>query len=93
MSSSPAMIGDMAVPVNRRDVSISFDQSLRHFTSPVFASNAVRTALAPRVNSRPFATSGVENGPFDMVLAYLFLVNADSYFCARAPCRTRDRVR
>ena len=43
------MIGDIAVPVNSFDVSISFDQSLRHFTSPVAASNAERTALVPSV--------------------------------------------
>jgi hypothetical protein len=43
------MIGDIAVPVNSLDVSISFDQSFRHFKAPLDASNADRTALAPRV--------------------------------------------
>ena len=59
------MIGDMAVPVNSFDVSISFDQSFRHFSVPVAASNDDSTALTPSVKSRPPATSGVENGPFD----------------------------
>ena len=43
------MIGDIAVPVNIFEVSISFDQSLRHFSAPVFASNADSTALVPSV--------------------------------------------
>ena len=71
------MIGDIAVPVNSADVSISFDQSLRHFKAPVAASNDDSTALVPSVNRRPFATSGVENGPFAIAAAYLFLVNDD----------------
>ena len=35
------MIGDIAVPVKSFDMSISFDQSFRHFTAPVAASNAL----------------------------------------------------
>ena len=58
-------------------MSISFDQSLRHFKAPVAASNAHSTAVVPRVKTRPSATSGVENGPFDICAAYLFLLNAD----------------
>ena len=77
------MIGDIAVPVNSRDVSISFDQSLRHFSSPVAASNAERIALVPSVKTRPLATSGVEKGPFAIEAAYLFLANADGYFAVQ----------
>ena len=73
------MIGDIAVPVKSRDVSISFDQSFRHFRAPVAASNDDSTALVPSVKTRPLATSGVENGPFAMAAAYLFFVNADPY--------------
>ena len=72
------MIGDIAVPVKSRDVSISFDQSFRHFSAPVAASNDDSTALVPSVKTRPFATSGVENGPFAIELAYLFLVKAEA---------------
>ena len=69
------MIGDIAVPVKSFDMSISFDQSLRHFTAPVAASNAVSTAVVPSVKTRPPATSGVENGPFDISRGVLVLVD------------------
>jgi hypothetical protein len=71
------MIGDIAVPVKSREVSISFDQSLRHLNAPVAASNDDKTALVPSVKSRSFATSGVENGPFAIDAAYLFFENTE----------------
>ena len=43
------MIGDIDVPVNRRDVSISLDQSFFHSTLPLAASNAISTAELPSV--------------------------------------------
>src|SRR5688572_9540988 len=78
------MIGDIALTVNRRDVSISFDQSLRQRTFPVAASNAESTALVPSVKTSPSATRGVENGPFAMLIAYLFLVNDEGYLADQA---------
>ena len=45
------MTGDMAVPVNSFEVSISFDQSFRHFNVPVAASNDDSTAVTPSVKS------------------------------------------
>ena len=67
------MIGDMAEPVNSFDVSISFDQSLRHFNVPVAASNERQHGADPEREDRPPATSGVENGPFDIMVGVLVL--------------------
>jgi hypothetical protein len=72
------MIGDIAVPVKRREVSISFDQSLRHFNPPVAASNDDNTALVPSVKTLPFDTRGVENGPLAIDAAYLFFEKAEA---------------
>jgi hypothetical protein len=64
--------------VKSREVSISFDQSFRHFNAPVAASNDDNTALVPSVKSLWLDTSGVENGPFAIAAAYLFFENAEA---------------
>ena len=43
------MMGDIAVPVNSFEVSISLEKSLRHLKAPVAASNADNTAVTPSV--------------------------------------------
>ena len=58
---------------------MSIGQDFRHSSLPVAASNDESTALVPSVKTRPLATSGVENGPFDMAVAYWFFVNDEPY--------------